>query len=153
MEAASFIKKQIKANNVNDFVHCIWYCISSNRFQGVEIDLVKKLIDTVESSKIPLIIVMTQADNQEKIEGMKKNIRLKGKNFENVIAVLAEEIKVPSGITIPAYGLDKLTKLTIEICKGAFEADMKQVMIKNLKEKIKKTLFSDNAKIKEDIIL
>ena len=30
---------------------------------------------------------------------------------------------------------------------------MKQVMIKNLKERIKKTLFSDNAKIKEDIIL
>ena len=84
---------------------------------------------------------------------MKKNIRLKGKNFENVIAVLAEEIKVPSGITIPAYGLDKLTKLTVKKCKGAFEADMKQVMIKNLKERIKKTLFSDNAKIKEDIIL
>jgi len=59
LEAASFIKKQIKANNVNDFVHCIWYCISSNRFQGVEIDLVNNLIKTVESSKIPLIIVMT----------------------------------------------------------------------------------------------
>ena len=151
IEARSFINQQIKANNVNDFVHCIWYCISSNRFQGVEIDLVNNLINTVESSKIPLIIVMTQADNQEKIEGMKKNIRLK--NFENVIAVLAEEIKVPSGMTIPAYGLDKLTKLTVKKCKRAFDADMKQVMIKNLKERIKKTLFSDNAKIKENIIL
>ena len=151
MEARSFINQQIKANNVNDFVHCIWYCISSNRFQGVEIDLVNNLINTVASSKIPLIIVMTQADNQEKIEGMKKKIRKK--NFENVIAVLAEKIKVPSGMIIPAYGLDKLTKLTVKKCKGAFDGDMKQVMIKNLKERIKKTLFSDNAKIKEDIIL
>ena len=72
MEATKFIKRQIEANNVNDFVHCIWYCISSNRFQGEEIKLVNNLINTVESSKIPLIIVMTQADNQEKIEGMKK---------------------------------------------------------------------------------
>ena len=72
IEARSFINQQIEANNVNDFVHCIWYCISSNRFQGVEIDLVNNLINTIESSKIPLIIVMTQADNQEKIEGMKK---------------------------------------------------------------------------------
>lgn len=71
MEATKFIKRQIEANNVNDFVHCIWYCISSNRFQGEEIKLVNNLINTVES-KIPLIIVMTQADNQEKKEGMKK---------------------------------------------------------------------------------
>ena len=32
VEAASFIKKQIEANNVNDFVHCIWYTISIKSF-------------------------------------------------------------------------------------------------------------------------
>ena len=51
---------------------------------------------------------------------MKKNIRLKGKNLENVIAVLAEEIIATSGDIIRAYGLDKLTKLTVKKCKGAF---------------------------------
>lgn len=58
-------------------MHCIWYCISSNRFEGPEVELVNNLINTVESSKIPLIIVMTQSDNIIKIKGMKEKIKKK----------------------------------------------------------------------------
>mgnify|MGYP002870116423 CR=1 FL=1 len=58
IEASNFIQNQIALNNVNDFVHCIWYCISSNKFEGPEVELVNNLISTVGSSKIPLIIVI-----------------------------------------------------------------------------------------------
>lgn len=150
IEASHFIKNQISLNNVNDFVHCIWYCISSNRFEGPEVELVNNLINTIESSKIPLIIVMTQSDNIIKIKGMKEKI--KKKNFENIIDILAEDIESPGGGVIKSYGLDKLMNLNLKLCKGAFDMDMKQVMIKNLKQEIKNKLFSNHKNNKIKII-
>ena len=87
INASLFIQKQLEQNNINNFVHCIWYCISSGRFQGKEIELVNNLIH----SKIPLIIVMTQSDNIKKVKNMKNKIKEKG--FDGIIDVLAEGIQ------------------------------------------------------------
>ena len=38
-EAEDYIKKQYNSNNINNFVQCIWYCISGNRFEDAEIEL------------------------------------------------------------------------------------------------------------------
>lgn len=67
-QATGFIQKQIEKNNVNDFVHCIWYYVNSTRFQEEEKKLVSKIINTVESSKIPLIIVLTLSVNTERVK-------------------------------------------------------------------------------------
>lgn len=150
LNASLFIQNQLKQNNINNFVHCIWYCISSGRFQGKEIELVNNLILTVESSKIPLIIVMTQSDNIKKVKNMKNKIKEKG--FDGIIDVLAEGIQSNEAYIKP-YGLDKLVDLTIKKCEGAFNMDMKQVMIKNLKKDIKNNLFINNKEKKKEIIL
>lgn len=42
--------------------------------------------------------------------------------------------------------------LTLKLCKGAFDMDMKQVMIKNLKQEIKNKLFSNHKNNKIKII-
>ena len=36
----NFIKEQLSRNKIEDFVHCIWYCVSSDRFQDEESDLI-----------------------------------------------------------------------------------------------------------------
>ena len=149
-EASKFIKKQIALNNVNDFVHCIWYCISSTRFEGPEVELVNNLINTVNSSKIPLIIVMNQSVDIVQIEEMRKKI--KNENFENIIDILAEKKISHGNVEIKSYGLDKLMNLTLKLCKSAFDMDMKQVMIKNLNKEIKNNLFSNHKNIKIEII-
>ena len=41
-EAEDYIKKQYNSNNINNFVQCIWYCISGNRFEDAEIELLLK---------------------------------------------------------------------------------------------------------------
>jgi hypothetical protein len=66
--AQNFIQKQREKNNINDLIHCIWYCFCYKRFYTVERELVNKLIDT----KIPLIIVLTQSVDDEFTEVWKE---------------------------------------------------------------------------------
>ena len=59
-----------------------------------------------KNSKIPVIIVLTQAINSESINKMKKHLR--AKSFENVINILAKRIQLPNRTYIESYGLDKI---------------------------------------------
>ena len=145
--AENFIQHQRKENNINDLIHCIWYCVTSSRFQPKEKELVNKLIDTAGSTKIPLIIVLTKSVDVRKSESMKKNF--KKDNFKDVIDVIAKPIDSQNGMKIPSYGLDKLIQKTLEKCKAASEMEMKQVMIRNFKDEIKNKLFSENANNKQ----
>ena len=42
-DATNYIRDQLNTNDINNFVSCIWYCITGNRFQQVEIDLLNAL--------------------------------------------------------------------------------------------------------------
>ena len=75
--ATDFINQQIKNNNPNDFVQCIWYCITGNRFEQVEIDLLNSLRDAYDNNSIPIIIIYTQATDNNAINGMKNYIKKK----------------------------------------------------------------------------
>jgi predicted GTPase len=45
LTAKQFIDAQIKKNDINNFVHCIWYCISDTKFEEEERKLVNKSIN------------------------------------------------------------------------------------------------------------
>ena len=145
-----FIKDQLSRNKIEDFVHCIWYCVSSDRFQDEESDLINNLIEPAKRSKIPIIIVLTQSVDKDRIEEMTKYI--KDQNFEDIIGVLAERKELINNTYVEPYNLDKLLKLSIKKCQEAFNGDMKKVMMDNLTEYIKKRLFSKISSIKNLII-
>ena len=133
-EAKTFMEKQQKPNrngevDFNNFVHCIWYCVESNRFQEAESNLITKLKETYEDSKIPIIIVMTQAINEERYEGIKNFLEAKNYDF---VKVLAERLKIYGDHYVEPFGLNDLINLTLQKCKKAFNGDMKAVMIKNM---------------------
>ena len=48
LRACEFIKNQLIQNNINDFVHCIWYCVSSYKFQSEEKRLINKLLEIID---------------------------------------------------------------------------------------------------------
>ena len=150
LRANTFIEEQIRNNNVNDFVHCIWYLVHTNRFQKAEKDLVSNLVNTCEDSKIPLIIVMSQADNKKRIEEMRAHIK---KNFDNCINIIAEKIYYNNGSYSDAYGLYKLLDLTIKKCREAFNGDMKKVMTKNITQYIKNNLWKKIQKQKHSFAI
>ena len=146
----NFIKDQLSRNKIEDFVHCIWYCVSSDRFQDEESDLINHLIEPAKRSKIPIIIVLTQSVDKDRVEEMTKYI--KDQNFEDIIGVLAERKELINNTYVEPYNLDKLLKLSIKKCQEAFNGDMKKVMMDNLTKYIKKRLFSKISSIKNLII-
>ena len=146
----NFIKEQLSRNKIEDFVHCIWYCVSSDRFQDEESDLINHLIEPAKRSKIPIIIVLTQSVDKDRVEEMTKYI--KDQNFEDIIGVLAERKELINNTYVEPYNLDKLLKLSIKKCQEAFNGDMKKVMMDNLTKYIKKRLFSKISSIKNLII-
>ena len=66
------IESLIKENDPDKFIHCIWFCIKSNRFTDKEAENLKKCYDSY-IEKLPIIVVFTQSDNQKQTEKIKLN--------------------------------------------------------------------------------
>ena len=149
-DAEKFINKQIESNDPNTFVQCIWYCITGNRFEQVEIDLLNSLKNSYEDNKIPIIIVYTQATDNNTINEMQQYI--KDKNIDaNFIRVLAERKHLVNDQFLEAFGMDELIKETLEKCKKAMKGEMRSVMTNNITKNIKEILINENSYIIEYI--
>ena len=114
-----------------DVIHAIWYCINSgsNRYQGAELDFIKKL----HSIGVPFIIVLTQCtDIPEKINQFENEIKRineeKGMGDIEIVQVCAKDFETRLG-TIPAFGLEDLVDVTLkklpEFLKTGFIAAQK----------------------------
>lgn len=101
------------------------------------------MVETVGSTKIPIIIILAQAFHKQKVQAMTKDI--KKQDFEDVIPIIAKPMDGINGENISSYGLDELIQLTLKICKGALNMEMKQKMIRNFKDQIKNNLFTENS--------
>jgi energy-coupling factor transporter ATP-binding protein EcfA2 len=150
-DAQNYIKEQLSTNNINNFVHCIWYCITGDRFEQAEIDLLNSLKYTYPDNKIPIIIVYTQATDENIISDMKKYIKEININ-EKFIKILAERKKLIDKNYLEAFGLDELLDETFKKCKLAIKGDMHSVMTTNISQHIKKVLIQGNSKIQKNII-
>lgn len=125
------IASKAASENHFDCIHAIWYCINSgsNRYQGAELDFIKKL----HAIGVPFIIVLTQCtDIPEKINQFENEIRKineeKGMNDIEVVQVCAKDFETRLG-TIPAFGLEDLVDVTLkklpEFLKTGFIAAQK----------------------------
>ena len=147
--ATEFINEQFNTKNINKFIHCIWYCISSDRFQKLERTFVDNLIKTLKISRIPVIIVLTQSDDEEKIAEMRDKIKNLG--FKDIIDVMAKRKILKGGNIFPPHGLEKLVEETIKKCESGFDGLMRKVYMEQLTEHINKNLSQNNNKNKSRI--
>lgn len=145
--AKEFINKQLEAKISKDFVQCIWYCITGNRFENVEKQFLEELRNTYPDSKIPIILVYTQAVDMETVSEMSKYI-----NDEKIdakfIPVLAGAKKLMNNKSMEAYGLDVLLNETLTRCEDALSGDMRSLMTKQMKDDIVDILKKKNEKLK-----
>ena len=104
----NFINEKLQRGNPDEFVHCIWYCISGTRLEDIEINTLRKLSDIYKSNSIPIILVYTQALSKEKCISMKNFIQSTyNSNFE-FIPVLAKPEIIDENYIIPIKGIDVL---------------------------------------------
>ena len=150
-EASRFIEERKETNDPNKFVQCIWYCITGNRFEEVEKNLLTSLRTTYGESKIPIILIYTQATDKTAIDEMKEYI--KKINIEvNFIEVLAKrkELVQNQGALEP-FGIDELIKETLKKCKKALNGEMFSVITESISKKIIEMLEKQNISDKDYI--
>ena len=149
-EAMRFITEQIQTNNYNNFVHCIWYCITTKRFEKVEVDILNRIRSIYQGNKIPIIIVYTQSVDKKAITKMKQYI-LGQIQCNDFVEILAEDIIGFGNNVIKSFGIDKLISKTLIRCKEALNGDMRSVMTTQISKRIENDLINENYKIKNYI--
>ena len=156
------IESLIKKNDPDKFIHCIWYCVSSNRFTEEEVNNLKKCYDFY-IEKLPIIVVFTQSHNQKQtIQMMEKvknklekanninGLEEKGVNDIKILKVLAENYEHDFGI-VKSFGIHDLMEQTYESGKIGIESACTHSLMEHGQEILKEELQDTIKKLKEKI--
>ena len=168
------IESLIKENNPDKFIHCIWYCIKSNRFTEEEENNLKNCYNSY-IEKLPIIVVFTQSENQKETDRMIEKVKNKiekakklkgidenGGNDIKILKVLAEDYEHDLGV-IKSFGIHNLMEQTYESAKIGIERACTHSLMEQGKEilkeefneiikKLKEKLYGNNYEIKKIII-
>ena len=146
-EAEKFIDQQLKTNNPDFYIHCIWYCTIpiTDRFQDDECKLLENLGKKYSMKELPIIIVGTKANSRQSFMSLKKNIEDNVYNFNYpFVPVIAKKIDEKE-----AMGLEELKELSITKAKDAVESACYQGVYKKLEETVKKKIKKVGMAMKE----
>ena len=136
-EVIDTIKKGIASKDVNDAIHCIWYCINtaSNRVEPEEIEWLKALAEENQTTQVPVIIVLTQSFSKSKAKEMRDMILNENLDVIQVVPVLAADYEIDDDYIAKAYGLDTLLKIMSEVLPDELQDTLQNVQKACLDEK------------------
>lgn len=123
----NLIQNNAQKNDPDNFIHCIWYCVTQHRFETIERDFLMDLIDTYHDKTLPIVIVYTQCLYEGDGEKMKEEIDkiCKEKRKLEIIPILAKDKKVGSKekpTVIHKFGIDKLLEYSFEKIESAVQS-------------------------------
>ena len=116
-DVTAIIKSGRKSGDVNQMVHCLWYCIStpSHRFESAEIEFLRR-VSAQSGTGIPVIVVLTQSYSKRDAETMRKAVEAEKLGVVDVVPVLAEPFVIDEAFpAILPYGLDSLAEVTYRV--------------------------------------
>ena len=122
----NYIDKKLCELDPNKSIHCLFYCINSNRFEDIESKVLLTLRKKYKNGNLPIIIVYTQNYFKEDFEEMKKYINEKLKeNQETEVGEKIEDINIVGIVAkkkdnIKPKGLDELLNYLKLKAKSAF---------------------------------
>jgi len=144
----NFIKNQLRTNNPDQFIHCIWYCTTDNRFEDIEVETLKKLAALYDNSTLPIIFVYTRAVVPDFYENMKKKVDNLGLKLE-FVDIIAKEMKISCSQNIKPKNLSKLQKISFEKAKNAIKSSCFTALKENIKNYVKEHLENNKEKANE----
>lgn len=151
------INNNAKENNPDNFIHCIWYCVSEHRFETVERDCLIELMKIYHDETLPILIPYTQCISEEAGEIMMKEIDkicMRENRKIKIIPVLAKDKKVgkKGNYTIlPKYGIEDLLKVSFEKIEGAVKSACFHSIREQIKNNYKNSIKQKQQKIKTAI--
>ena len=153
----NLINNNAKENNPDNFIHCIWYCVSEHRFETVERDCLIELMKIYHDETLPILIPYTQCISEEAGEIMMKEIDkicMRENRKIKIIPVLAKDKKVgkKGNYTIlPKYGIEDLLKVSFEKIEGAVKSACFHSIREQIKNNYKNSIKQKQQKIKTAI--
>lgn len=136
-EVFDTINKGLSTKDINEAIHCIWYCINtaSNRIEAEEIEWLRELTNENKHTQVPIIVVLTQAFSRKNAEKMRQIILDENLDIIQVIPVLAADYEIEGLGVAKSYGLDKLIKVMGEALPDELIDTLQHVQIASLSEK------------------
>lgn len=137
-EIIDIISKGLASKDVNEAVHCIWYCINvgGNRtFDESEINWLKKFTEDNKNIKVPIIVILTQAVPKKKALEMKNLVERENIGISKVVPLLAQDMEFDEEYTAKSYGLDTLIDLMTEILPDELQNTLQNIQKVNLESK------------------
>ena len=110
------IQEGIASRDLNQTIHCIWYCINaaSNRVEPEEIAWLRELGSESEMSQVPIIVVLTQCISKKKAQEMRQIVDAENLNVIQIVPVLAQDYEIDDDYVAKAFGLDVLIRVMME---------------------------------------
>ncbi len=156
----NLVDNQALTNNPDNFIHCIWYCVTGDRFEIEERNCLIELMNIYDDETMPIILVYTKAFDDEADEAIEeiKNIlceKIKDRNIE-ILKVVSKEKEFRfqgENIIIEKSGIKDLMIKTFDKVKKAVKSasfySIKNQVLNNFKDeskeisenKVKKTIF------------
>lgn len=136
-EIADTIRKGVESGDINEQIHCIWYCINSagSRVEQAEIDWLREIC---RMTHVPVIIVLTQSYNDDNVRGIMKALKDENLNVVQIIPVMAQDYVLKFGSEThvrKAFGLDVLVKVMETVLPEALQDTLQNVQIASLELK------------------
>lgn len=139
-EVLDLIQKGIASNDINEAIHCIWYCVNvgGNRtFDKSEIEWLKDFTAQNKVTKVPIIVVLTQAVPRKKAAEMKKLIEAENLEIRKVVPLLAQDMDFDEEYVARSYGLDSLIDTMTEVLPVELQNTLQNVQKASLESKKK----------------
>ena len=137
-EVIDIIRKGFASKDINDAIHCIWYCINvgANRtFDESEVQWLKEFTAENKITQVPIIVVLTQAVPKKKATEMKTLVEKETLDIVKVVPVLAQDMEFDEDYIARAYGLDKLIDVMAEVLPAELQNTLQNVQKASLDSK------------------
>ncbi len=136
-EVVNTISKGLASKDVNEAIHCIWYCINtaSNRIEPEELEWLRELSQDNKVTQVPIIIVLTQSFSKKKADELRNMLLNENLDVIQVIPVLAADYEIEDLGVAKAYGLDVLIKVMGAALPDELMDTLQNVQIACLAEK------------------
>ena len=126
--AKNLINSMAEKDNINNFIHCIWYCVTGVRFEDVERDSLIELMKLYDDETLPIIIVYTKAfddvESEKMLEEINKICSTHNRKI-NCVKIVAKKREIKSGnnkFVIKEHGMKELIEMTFEKIEKAVES-------------------------------
>lgn len=139
-ELIETINKGLAAQDINQAIHCIWYCVNvgSNRtFDNSEIKWIRDFTEANKITRVPVMVVLTQACPKKKAAEMKALVEAENLDIVKVIPVLAQDMDFDEEYVARAYGLDTLIDVMMQSLPNELQDTLQNVQKASLEAKKK----------------